>query len=573
MAVVWTYLRSYRWLCLSAVVFVLLEANFELLLPGLMARMIDEGVRRGDLGCILRTGGWMAGVALAGIGCVLVRNLCSGTASQRFGADLRRGLFAHILRLSEAGAGRVGTAGLVSRMTGDTDQLAKSVNSALRIGVKAPVLCVGSVLCAVRLNAGLSLAVLAVVLAVLGLIARYMYLSGRRFSRVRTAMDRLNTVVQEFLRGIRLIKALGREGDEDARFRAANGELAEAGIRLQLLSAWFAPLITLTVNLGVAGVLWLAGAWEVEAGKVAAFVTYMTQMLSALMTLIDVFKLLVRSDTSAKRVSEVFALPVEEDPERPEAPGGRGPALEFRDVRFAYPGGSGVPALDGIRFTLERGELLAVVGPTGAGKSTLAWLCARLYDPQEGQVLLDGRDLRRLSLRRIRRQVAVAAQRSDLFSGTIEKNLAMGDAAAGGERMRMALSLAQAEDFVAGLGGLAGTVEQGGANLSGGQRQRLSLARALVRESAVLVLDDCTGALDAVTEGRVLSGLGRRADRAVLLITQRVRTAALADRILVLEDGRQAGLGTHAALLETCPAYREIWNAQGAGEEGRHGGA
>ena len=552
MSLVWRGLRRYRWYCLTALLFVLLEANCELLLPTLMARMIDEGVRTGELGRVLELGGWMAVAALAGILCVLVRNFCSGTASQRFGAELRRTLFAKCLRLTEGGVDQFGSGALVTRMSSDCDQLSRSVNSALRIGVKAPALCVGSVVYTMGLDMGLSWIVLAVVLGVTALITAYLAESGRRFRRVREAMDRVNTTVEEFLRGIRLIRALGREEWENRRFQASNGELEESGIRLQLLSAWFAPLVTLTVNLGIAAVLWAAGCGGAEAGTVSALVTYMTQMLTSLMTLIDVFKLLIRARTSVRRVEEVLALPEEGTLEGPEETGVEEPVLELRHVTFAYPGGSGVPALQDISFTLRRGERLAVVGPTGAGKTTLAWLCARLYEPQKGELYLGGRPMSRLPLGRVRRQVVVAAQRSALFSGTIRENLSMGDRGAGEAQLCAALETAQAADFVAEAGGLDAVLVQGGVNLSGGQRQRLSLARALVRGGAVLVLDDCTSALDPATERRVLDGLERRPGQAVLHITQKVRAARTADRILVLEEGRQVGLGTHRSLLDTC---------------------
>lgn len=456
-------------------------------------------------------------------------------------------------------------------MSSDCDQLSRSVNSALRIGVKAPALCVGSVVYTMGLDMGLSWIVLAVVLGVTALITAYLAESGRRFRRVREAMDRVNTTVEEFLRGIRLIRALGREEWENRRFQASNGELEESGIRLQLLSAWFAPLVTLTVNLGIAAVLWAAGCGGAEAGTVSALVTYMTQMLTSLMTLIDVFKLLIRARTSVRRVEEVLALPEEGTLEGPEETGVEEPVLELRHVTFAYPGGSGVPALQDISFTLRRGERLAVVGPTGAGKTTLAWLCARLYEPQKGELYLGGRPMSRLPLGRVRRQVVVAAQRSALFSGTIRENLSMGDRGAGEAQLCAALETAQAADFVAEAGGLDAVLVQGGVNLSGGQRQRLSLARALVRGGAVLVLDDCTSALDPATERRVLDGLERRPGQAVLHITQKVRAARTADRILVLEEGRQVGLGTHRSLLDTCPTYREIWASQAPEEEGEDG--
>lgn len=564
-ALVWRCLKPYGFLCLSAAIIVLAEANCELLLPALMSTVIDEGVRRGDLPLILRTGGQMALAALAGIACVLCRNLCSGTASQRFGAALRRELFAKLLRLSEAGADQLGDGALATRVLSDSDQLAKSVNSALRIGIKTPVLCLGSIFYALRLDPRASVAVAIVVALVLALIAGYMRLSGRRFQRVRAAMDRVNTAVQEFLKGIRLVKALGLEQEQDSRFREANGALVESSIRLQLLSAWFAPLISLTVNLGVVVLLGLAGLWRIETGRVSALVTYMTRLLTSLMTLIDVFKLLIRANTAAARIQEVLELPEDRDPAHPAAPEAEGPALEFCGVGFTYPGG-GRPVLQDVSFAVNRGEMLAVVGPTGAGKSTLACLCTRLYEPEAGRVLLCGKPLNTLSMEDIRRQTAVAGGQGWLFSGTVRRNLAMAAPEAAESALWSALRDARAEEFVSAAGGLDAVMDQGGVNLSGGQRQRLILAQALVRDSEVLILDDCTSALDAPTERQVLEAVQRRS-RTVIFITQRLRCASRADRILVLENGRMLGLDRHDGLLRTCPVYREMWNAQAWEEE------
>ena len=564
MSLVWRCLRRYRWYCLTALLFVLLEANCELLLPTLMARMIDEGVRTGELGRVLELGGWMAVAALAGILCVLVRNFCSGTASQRFGAELRRTLFAKCLRLTEGGVDQFGSGALVTRMSSDCDQLSRSVNSALRIGVKAPALCVGSVVYAMGLDMGLSWIVLAVVLGVTALITAYLAESGRRFRRVREAMDRVNTTVEEFLRGIRLIRALGREEWENRRFQASNGELEESGIRLQLLSAWFAPLVTLTVNLGIAAVLWAAGCGGAEAGTVSALVTYMTQMLTSLMTLIDVFKLLIRARTSVRRVEEVLALPEEGTLEGPEETGVEEPVLELRHVTFAYPGGSGVPALQDISFTLRRGERLAVVGPTGAGKTTLAWLCARLYEPQKGELYLGGRPMSRLPLGRVRRQVVVAAQRSALFSGTIRENLRWGDKNATDEEMERACRLAQADEFIRALpDGYDTYIEQGGTNVSGGQKQRLCIARALLKKPKILILDDSTSAVDTRTDTLIRRAFAEEIpDTTKFIIAQRISSVQDADRILVLDDGRVAAFGTHDELLASSEIYRDVYDSQ-----------
>ena len=561
-ATVWRCLKPYGWLCLGAAAIVLIEANCELLLPAMMSTIIDEGVRRRDMELILRTGGKMVLAALAGIACVLGRNVCSGTASQQFGAGLRRELYAKLLRLTEAGAGQLGDASVSTRVLNDSDQLAKSLNSALRIGIKTPALCLGSIFYAMRLDAGLSGVAAVVVSVVLAMIVWYMRLSGQRFHRVRSAMDQINRTVQEFLRGVRLVKALGLEQEQADRFQKANHELTQSGIHLQLLSAWFAPLITLTVNAGIVILLALAGLWSVEAGKVSALATYMTRLLTSLMTLIDVFKLLIRANTAAVRIQEVLELPEERNPEHPSALEDTGPTLEFQSVRFTYPGSGGRPALDQVSFSVDRGEVLAVVGPTGAGKSTLAKLCVRLYEPDTGAVRLNGQPMEVLAREDIRRQVSVAGGQGWLFSGSVRRNLSIAAPDVAEEDLWTALRDAQADGFVAQAGGLDAVLEQGGVNLSGGQRQRLALAQALARKSKMLILDDCTGALDPATEQAVLAEVWKRREQAVVLITQRLRNARRADRVLVLENGRVLGLGRHDELLESCPVYWEMWRAQ-----------
>lgn len=570
MSIVWKHLKPCRWYCLGAVLMSIAEANCELLLPTLMSRIIGEGVRQGDLPQILKLGLTMLAVALLGIVFVAIRNFCSGNATQRFAALLRQSTFDKILKLSEGEINRFGSASLIERVTGDSDQLGKALHSMLRVGVKIPALCIGSLFYMLRLQRGLSSVVLAVLLVVLALIASFVSLSNRHFAAVRRATDRLGTVIQEFLQGIRLIKALGREEDEERRFSESCSALADQGIRLQLLNACYSPMITLTIYLGMVAVLMLSGIWAVEAETVSAFVLYMTQLISSMTLLIDVFRMLVKMRTSAQRIEQILTLDEEEEPTQVQSPRTGSPMLAFENVSFAYPGGSGTNALTDISFTLDRGEIMAIIGPTGSGKSTLAWLCARLYDPQQGHILLDGAELRQQPLRQLRRKVSIAAQESALFTGTVGRNLKMGDPAADQATLTGALEQAQAQDFVAGLGGLDGALEQAGGNLSGGQRQRLSLARTLLRRSPLLILDDATSALDTITEKKILSALGHQEDRAMILITQRIRTAEMADKVLVLENGHQVGFGSHDELLTTCPVYREIWATQ-TGEEEPHG--
>jgi len=564
------YLNKYMALFTVAVACVALEALCDLLQPTIMARIIDDGVRNGNLGSVIHFGLIMLLTTCCGAGFAAARNILASRVSQRMGADLRQDLFSKIIRFSETSADKIESGSLITRMTNDTSQVTQFVNGLMRIYVKAPITCVGSIILAVLLSARLGLLLLAAVALVGVLIVISMKMSYARFARVQKAIDRVNTVVQEYLMGVRLVKAFGRQNNEEAKFEQANENLAERTISTQRVIAFFSPLMTLTVNIGIVLIVYFGSVLfqqgDIEVGQVSAFINYMAQILASLIMITNIFNTLVRTKASTERIMEILDsgedFPAQGATNRAAAEGG----LQFEHVTFAYPSGSGLPALKDLSFAIDRGETLAVIGPTGSGKSTLAWLCMRFYDPDGGRILFGGQDVRALGTEELRASIALAPQKSMLFSGTVLENLAWGNPDATEAELVSAAGAAQADGFVTAMPrGYQSMLEQGAINLSGGQKQRLSIARALASRASLLILDDCTSALDAVTEARVREAIASRAGsdgRTVVMITQRIGTASCADQILVLQNGEKVGFGTHAELLAACREYREIYNSQ-----------
>jgi ATP-binding cassette subfamily B protein len=412
---------------------------------------------------------------------------------------------------------------------------------------------------------------MAAILVISGvLIVSNMKLGYPRYRRLQSRLDRLNEVSREFLSGVRVVKAFNAEGRESAKFDASAEDFASAGVSATRVLAVFGPLINLTVNFGIIALLWRSRTQNAsEIGHLMASVNYMTQVLFALGMVSNILNNAVRATTSAARVGEIFA----EAPALAElgadtaAPLDIAGGIAFSDVTFTYSGASR-PALDGVTFTVRAGETLGIIGATGSGKSTLTSLIPRFYDATRGVVAVDGRDVREIATDNLRGAIAVVPQKALLFTGTITDNLRWGDAAAGEDAILSASRTACADDFVRSFPeGYDTVLGQGGVNLSGGQKQRLSIARALVRKPKILILDDCTSALDATTEARVLTGLRREAAKTtVLLISQRISTVMRCDRVLCMEDGRVTGIDTHENLLASCPTYAAIYASQIGGE-------
>ncbi|CAI6030704.1 ABC transporter ATP-binding protein [Cohnella sp. JJ-181] len=589
------YVSKYGLLFTLSLSLVALEGICDLLLPTLMSHMIDRGVLSRDLDVVAKYGMWMLAVTAAGALSALGRNVVSSRVSQRFGADLRGDLFRRIQYLSLGDADRFDRASLVTRLTNDVTQVQNFANGMMRIFAKAPLLCIGGLIMAVRLNPQLSLVFVVAVPIVILLILLNMRVGFPLFLKVQSALDRLNGSMREYLSGVRSVKAFNRFDYEADKFEAINGEYQARSVTTLRAMSGFGPAIMLVVNLGVVAIIWLGGIrvdeGRMQVGNIIAFVNYMTQILFSLMTISWVFNMFIRARASSGRIAEVLELPEGESaPGRATAtaetragapaaiagaaPGSlpdqqdAAPSVSFDDVGFSYDGQSGERALRGVTLSCEPGETLAVVGSTGSGKTTLVSLVLRLYDQTEGVIRIGGVDHRQMDVSALRAIVAVVPQRTVLFSGTIADNLRWGDESATQAELEAAAAAASAHDFILALpDGYDTMLGQSGVNLSGGQKQRLSIARALIRKPRILILDDCTSALDAVTESKVKAALkAYGAKLTCLLIAQRVSSVVDADRIAVLDDGEVVGLGTHAELLRGCEVYRDICRSQ-FGEE------
>ncbi|SFN85727.1 ABC transporter ATP-binding protein [Proteiniclasticum ruminis] len=561
------YFRKYRVLFFTATTFVFLESMADLLQPTIMARIIDEGVREKSVETVIGYGLLMLFITFLGAVFATVRNILASKVSQGFGKDLRADLFEKIMNFSESSADRMESGSLITRMTNDTAQAVQFVNGMMRIFFKAPVTGIGSMILAAALSPKLSIILFFVVSLVAVLIYISMKMSYERFAKVQYAIDKLNLVIQEYLLGIRLVKAFGRQNFEEEKFAKSNEDLEKKGIRSQLVIAYFAPVLSLVVSLGIALVLYAGSILfvrqEIEVGKVAAFISYMTQILTSIIMITNIFTTFVRTKASTERIHEIFVA--EEDAE-----GGtkefssEAMSVVFENLSFSYPSGSGLYALENLSFCLNAGETLAVIGPTGSGKSTLVWLLLRFYEGKEGRILLDGIDIRDYTVEQVRNAVSVSSQKTMLFSGSIHENIAWSTPEMSPDRVERAARAAQAEDFILSMKeGYESSIYQGAVNLSGGQKQRVSIARALAKESKLLILDDSTSALDAVTDRKVREAIKEfKPRRTTILITQRIGTAMGADKILVLSQGKMEGFGTHGDLMKNSSTYRDLYVSQ-----------
>lgn len=558
------YIDRYKISAAIAVVCVALEALCDLMAPTLMAKLIDIGIQKNDMQAVVYWGSLMVGVTVLGAVFAVIRSILSSTVSQRIGADLRYDMFSKIMRFSELSADKIQSGSLITRMTNDTSQVTQFINGMMRIFIKAPIICIGSIVLASMLNPKLSLVVyLAVILVTLTMLVS-MQFSYRLFAKVQKSMDRVNAVVQEYLMGVRLIKAFGTYDEETARFEEANDNLARCAQGAQMVFAIAGPLIMLIFGLSTAAVIYFGSILFVEhsinTGDIAAFMVYMAQMLMSLFMIVNIFNVFVRTKASTERINEV--LDSTEDFVNNAEDGQLAGRIDFENVSFSYPNGSGVPVLNNLSFSVAAGETLAIIGPTGSGKTTIAWLLLRFYDVSSGRILIDGQDIKSLDVGSLRRHIGIVPQNPTLFSGSVADNIRWGDDAAVGEELTMVVEKAQAEFVHSMPDGVDSLLNSGAVNVSGGQKQRISLARGLLKKSEILILDDATSALDAITEAKIRTKLNEMKNLTVINITQRCSTAMFADKILVLENGELAGFGTHAELLKDCAIYREIYKSQ-----------
>ena len=550
------------------------EAVLELLVPLVMARIIDQGVSARDGGYVLWMGGLLVLIAAVSLGCALVCQYYASIASQGVGTSLRREMFRKVNDLSHAELDAIGSHSLITRITNDVNQLQLAVAMLIRLVVRAPFLAIGAVVMAFTIDVQLSL----IFVIAFPLIVLVLYLVMSRsvpfFQVMQKKLDRISLLTRENLEGARVIRAFSKQNAEQRRFEEASDDVADTAGRVGRLSALLNPLTMAIMNAAIIAILWFGG-FQVDTGRltqgeIVALVNYMNQILLALTVVANLVVIFTKASASAARVNEVLEMEpsVREEVSEPAALDEAAPLLAFEDVSFSYPG-SAEPALSGISLTLNRGETLGVIGGTGSGKSTFANLIPRFYDATSGRVLIGGRDVREFPFSQLRQIVSVVPQKAAVVSGTIADNLRWREENAPDEALWAALKTAQAADFVEKLPlKLESRVEQGGKNFSGGQKQRLTIARALVGSPELLILDDSSSALDFATDAALRRALKQEtAGMTVVLISQRASTVRRADRILVLDDGKPAGLGTHEELLENCPVYREICLSQLSAEE------
>jgi ATP-binding cassette subfamily B protein len=548
-----------------------------MLVPTLMGRIVDLGVGRRDMGYIGRTGALMVLLSLTCIAFGAFNMKYSAEAAQGFGANLRKALFDKIQSFSFANIDRFSAPSLVTRLTSDVGQLQITVLMCLRMLLRAPLMLVSATIFAVSINARLSLVlVVAIPLLVLG-ISLILRKAERLFFAVQARIDGLNGTVQENLIAIRVVKAFVREPHEKLKFRKSNDELTAAAIRAGNLISMVFPMLIFIMNGAMIAVIWLGGrmvhAGGMRTGQLLSFISYIMEILFSIIIFSMVFILFARAEACGKRIVEVLDTRidiVDKDPLpgreiRPTVREGR---IEFRDVDFKYGTGvKGKNVLSGINLTVAPGEFVAIVGGTGSGKTSLVNLIPRLYDVSGGQLLVDGVDVRDYRVGDLRAGIGMVLQKNILFSGTIRENLLWGDENAGEADIEEATRIAQADGFIRGFpDGYATVLGQGGVNVSGGQKQRLSIARAMLKKPAILILDDSTSAVDTATEARIRSEFSKKLkNTTVLMIAQRIGSVKDADRIVILDDGKVAGVGTHADLLSNNAIYREICSSQQEG--------
>jgi ABC-type multidrug transport system fused ATPase/permease subunit len=559
-----TYLRPYAGQVAAVVVLLGTQTVGNLYLPNLNADIINNGVVKGNLHYILRTGGIMLAITLVLGVLAVVAVYFASRISMGAGADIRGAVFIRVQEFSVRDVDRFGTPSLITRNTNDIQQIQLFLQIALTLMVIAPIMCVGGVILAIREGAALSPLLGVAVPVMAAVIGVVLVMVVPQFRSMQVKIDRINQVLREQITGVRVIRAFVRNRSEAERFGEANADLTATALRVNRIFTLAMPALMAILNLSSVAVLWFGGRLVSEGsmpiGNLTAFLTYILQILMSVMMAVMMAILLPRAVASAERVEEVLdTVPAISDPPHPIRPAQVTGLVQFERVTFGYPG-SERPVLEDLSFALRPGETSAIIGGTGSGKTTLLNLIPRFFDATDGSVLVNGADVRTQAQEALWNSIGLVPQAAFLFSGTVASNLRFGRPEATDTELWQALEIAQASDFVAAMpGNLEAPIDQGGTNVSGGQRQRLSIARALVKKPRVYLFDDCFSALDASTDARLRAALKvGTSDAAVVIVAQRVSTIMHADRIIVLEDGQIAGMGTHQELLASCRPYREI---------------
>lgn len=568
------FLKGYRREAIFGPIFKLLEAVLELIVPLVMAKIIDVGITGGDAPYIWRMGGLMVLLGVVGLLSALTCQYLAARASQGFGTAVRRNLYAHINTLSYTELDRFETSSLITRLTSDVNQAQTAVAMTIRLAVRVPFLIIGSTVMAIVIDPKLSLIYVAAAVVVAAILFLIMRFSVPKYTEVQKKLDKVSSVTRENLEGARVIRAFSREDGERRRFHCASENLKSISVKVGRISTLMNPLTTVVINLAIV-VLILLGAQAVNIGgltqgNLIALVNYLTQILLALIVLANLVVMYTKSVASAARINEVFALESSVKDGQSQQPAERCAAasVTFENVSFTY-GKAAEPALSNLSIDICAGETVGIIGGTGSGKSTLVNLICRFYDVTEGRIMIDGEDVRHFTPDALRRKIGIVPQRAQLFSGTIAENLTMGRDWVTKEDIAFALDVSQSREFVENLtDGINSVVEQGGKNFSGGQRQRLTIARAVAMRPSILILDDSASALDFATDAKLRKALRENTeDMTVITVSQRVGTVMSADRIIVLDEGNVVGIGTHQELLSSCGEYAEICRSQLSEEE------
>lgn len=567
------FLKPFKWLVACVLIFLFLQSMAELYLPTLMSDVVNNGMMKGNIGYIWKYGGFMLLVASGSAACSIVGSLLSSWAAVGFGRDLRSSVFTRVESYSLHEFDKIGTASLITRTTNDITQVQTVLVMMARFMISAPIMCIGGIIMALSKDRKLTLILVVVLPVMIGIIAIIISLVVPLFKALQKKLDRVNLVLRENLTGIRVIRAFNRLDSEKKRFADANLDLTDTAIRVNKIMAAMQPVMMFLMNITSVSIIWFAGlrinSNNLQLGDMMAFLQYAMQIMFSLIMVTIMFVMIPRAQASSVRINEVLDMAPEiNDPERPKRPEGQRGFVEFRDVTFSYPGAE-QPAISNITFAAYPGEVTAIIGGTGSGKSTLISLIPRFYDVDGGSVLVDGTDVREYAQKELRSKIGFVPQTAVLFTGTVADNIRFGKHDATDEEVRHAAEVAQASEFISGMkDGYASEIAQGGTNVSGGQKQRLSIARALVGRPEVYIFDDSFSALDFKTDARLRAALKREtADSTVIIVAQRVSTVMDADRIIVLDEGQIVGIGSHRELLDTCGVYREIVSSQLSEEE------
>lgn len=567
------YMRPYRSAVLLVLLFTFFQALSELYLPTLMADIVNVGIVKGDTTYIWRMGGFMLAIAAGGMICSIAASYLASKSASGFGRLLRGRIFSHVENFTLQEFDKVGTASLITRTTNDITQVQQVTIMILRMMALAPMMCIGGIIMAVSRDPGLT----TVLIAALPVLALSIFIIAKKgiplFKAIQLKIDNLSRVMREGLTGIRVIRSFNRTEHEKVRFNDANEDLTQTAIKVNKIMGAMMPVMMLVMNFATLAIVWFGGhridEGHMMVGDLMAFLQYAMMIMFSLIMVSVMFVMIPRAQASAVRINEVLDMKPEiHDPKEAKPASSRKGYIEFEDVTFYYPGAE-EPAVSNISFQASPGEITAVIGGTGSGKSTLISLIPRFYEVTSGRILVNGTDIRDMKQEDLRAKIGFVPQKALLFTGSIADNIRYGKEDATDEEVKHAAEVAQAADFISAMeGGYNAEISQGGGNVSGGQKQRLSIARALVRRPEIYVFDDSFSALDFKTDAKLRAALKEETtESTVLIVAQRVTTVMDADRIIVLDQGRIAGMGTHEELMENSEVYREIVSSQLSEEE------